>query len=175
MRSVFPFVALIAFAICPSVKSDDITIAKARAKAALDLAVRQRERDDIAAAKAKAADALRHCAKCRAESEGCMTDLSAASTKASKESKPLFVWVGMTCDDKVRKAFPDAIHVHVDAMNGGSFPRLVVQRPGSAETWRFLKEDIGAPIIAPVREWLTARPQQKVSAWLPVSSVVCVT
>lgn len=117
--------ALIALAaICPALPAQaDVAIAKARAKASLDLAVRQRERDAIAAAKTKAESAL----KKMCQSRECMEDYSAAIERAKREARPLILWVGFDCKSEpaLRRAFPDAIHCHVDAMNGSTAPRIV--------------------------------------------------
>lgn len=175
---VLLFALIAVAAICPvSSAQADVEVAKARAKAALDLAVRQRERDEIAAAKSRACESLKKmCSeRSRGEYEDCLTDLNAAATKALKEKLPLFVWVGMTCDKDVRAAFPTAIHVHVDSMNGATYPRLVISSKG--ETWRILKSELGKQVIEPIRQWLTPpapRPQLMTSiVWQ--APAVCVT
>lgn len=153
--------------------------APSKASAMLAKAAQVREGAVKECASCLASAALSKCKLEREDQAGCLTDLVEAQTKAKKSTAPLFVWIGMTCDVSVRKAFPEAVHVHVEAMNGGTFPRLVVQKASNTETWRFFKADISPSIIQPVKEWLAPVKTPTKTSYAPIvsplSAPVCVT
>ena len=151
MRCLLSVLVLVLCA--PIVRADDVTLAKAKAKATLAITQAARERAAFKvstecqnAAKA----ALEKCKLEREEREGCMTDLGAASAKASAEGKVLFVWVGMTCEPSIRKEFPQAVHCHVDSLNGYTTPRLAISN--DRERWSLPKEVLNQAAIPQIRQ-----------------------
>lgn len=89
-----------------------------RAKAALALAAKARERDN---AKYQAAIAKNPC----------KTDWAETEKEALRTGKAVVIWVGMKCCDNkdLRLALPDALHIHLDTMNDNSKPRVVLANP----------------------------------------------
>jgi hypothetical protein len=138
-------------------------IAKAKAKAALALSHAQRMRDQKKSAHdpetAKAALLLATVQRQRIEREGCMTDLSSAIARSEREKKPLFLWVGMTCDRSIRDAFKTSVHCHVDELNGSSEPRLVVG-PDKVTNWKLMKQELKPAVIPEIRKFLQPVPQK---------------
>ncbi len=163
------FALSIVLALVQSSLAEDV-VSASRAKAALAIAKASRERAEIAAAKEKVAAALLRCQHER-ETHGCSSDLDAAGTKAKAEGKPLFVWVGMTCDTAIRKEFPAAVHVHLATLNGDSTPRLVVGN--HLQSWRLPKAELGAAAVPRIRELLDLLAERPQSA-LSVRAAVCV-
>lgn len=147
--------------------------AKAKASAALALNHAQRERvinppKATCDAKCQASIALAAAARERAEREGCMTDLGAAIAKSEKEKKPLFLWVGMTCDRAIRDAFKDAVHVHCDSLNDSKEPRLVVG-PSKFVNWKLMKHELKPEIIPAIKRFIeTPAPMKQQSHAPPV-------
>jgi hypothetical protein len=117
-------VALVA-PLCRAQDSEAEEVARARAKAAIELAVKQRERESIEAARVVAEGAIEKAMHDR-EEHGCIADYNVAYAKAHKSGKPLFIWVGMDCKQDIRSAFPDAVHVRQAKVNGSSTPRLLI-------------------------------------------------
>lgn len=163
------FAIAIVLALVQSALAEDV-VSASRAKAALAIAKASRERAEIAAAKEKIAAALLRCQHER-ESYGCSQDLDAAGTKAKAEGRPLFVWVGMTCDSAIRKEFGSAVHVHLATLNGDSTPRLVVGN--HLQAWRLPKSELGTAAVPRIRELLDMLAERPQSA-LSVSSAVCI-
>jgi hypothetical protein len=93
-----------------------------RAKAALSLAAKSREREH--------AKYLQAVAK-----NPCRTDWNEAEKEAITTGKAVVIWVGMKCCDnkELRLALPDAIHVHLDTMNGNSKARVVLAHPAKTD------------------------------------------
>lgn len=144
-------------------QDDAAVIAKARAKAALDLMQRNREREQVAAAMASAKAGLTELAQHR----DCMPDYMAAWNRAKSERKPLFLWVGMTCTDapEIRREFKDAVHCHVSDMNGDATPRLIVGRIGSMH-YRFERSTLfNADTPAAIQRALPAPKKTSAVAW----------
>ena len=120
------------------------------AKASLALAKAARSRAEIQPS--AASNLLKQCKLERSERSECMEDLNAAQLKAAAEKRYLFLWVGMTCDKEIRKAFPQAVHCHVGILNGSNAPRLTVVK--GRETWTMQKHQLGPQMIAPIQQWL---------------------
>lgn len=137
--------------IAPCARTDDDSKAKAKAKAALFLAQSQRERALKADAKASV---LKMLAKVQHERDegACMTDLHAAIAKSEKTHKPLFLWIGMTCDKEVRGAFSDAVHCHIEALNGDDSPRLIVG--AKQPNLRMHKSEINQDTVPRIKSFL---------------------
>lgn len=163
------FALALVLALVQSSLAEDVVPAS-RAKAALAIAKASRERAEIAAAKERVAAALLRCQHER-ETHGCSSDLDAAGAKAKAEGKPLFVWVGMTCDTAIRKEFPAAVHVHLATLNGDSTPRLVVGN--HLQSWRLPKAELGAAAVPRIRELLDLLAERPQSA-LSVRAAVCI-
>ncbi len=127
----FISILAIALAICPSVNpsvnADDIAIAKARARAALDLMQRDRERAEVQIAKTVAAFELQKLSKDRE----CMEDVQSAVERSAREGKLLLIWVGFSCkaEPEIRSAFPDAIHCHAETANSDGTQRILLGNP----------------------------------------------
>lgn len=155
---------LMMLAIAAIANADDIAIAKAKAKASLLLAQAHRTHTPTDA-KAHAAAVL-HLVQCQREREAsCTSDLAAAQERAARTGKPLFVWVGMTCTaaPEIRKAFAYGVHCHVDANNGDTTPRLLVQgRDG--RFWPFLRANFGTGTVEDIRMYAAPPTPQKQSA-----------
>lgn len=163
------FALALVLALVQSSLAED-AVSASRTKAALAIAKASRERAEVAAAKEKAAAALLRCQHER-ETHGCTHDLEAAGAKAKAEGKPIFVWVGMTCDTAIRKEFGNAVHVHLSTLNGDSTPRLVVGN--HMQSWRLPRAELGAAAVPRIRELLdllTERPQSA----LTVRQAVCI-
>lgn len=163
------FALSIVLALIQSTLAEDV-VSASRAKAALAIAKASRERAEIKAAKEKVAAALLRCQHER-ETHGCSSDLDAAGAKAKAEGKPLFVWVGMTCDAVIRKEFANAVHVHLQTLNGDSTPRLVVGN--HLQSWRLPKAELGAAAVPRIRELLDLLAERPQSA-LSVRAAVCI-
>jgi len=171
---LIPIALIAASAICPASGADDVTVAKARAKAALDLMQRHRERDTIAAAKAIATAALTKASKDRE----CMEDVTAAVERATKAGRLLFIWVGFDCNGEphIRKAFPDAIHCHADEANGDKTERILAGDPKSGKMHRFDRVTFTPKTPAVIRQTIQTTPApvvpQRVSYAAPVMRAV---
>jgi len=162
------FALALVLALVQSSLADDV-VSASRAKAALAIAKASRERAEVAVAKEKAAAALIRCQHER-ETHGYSHDLDAAGAKAKADGKPLFVWVGMTCDVDIRKEFSGAVHVHLSTLNGDSTPRLVVGN--HLQSWRLPKAELGAAAVPRIRELLGMLAYRPQSA-LTVRAAVC--
>lgn len=136
--------------------------AESKVKVALAVAQAARERTaaKMALAKAKAVVAL--AAAKRERETGCMSDVGKALARAKSEGKPLFVWVGMTCEasPEIRREFKNAIHCYAAANNGNSTPRLIVL-PVGRESWVFPRDRFDANTPAAIRAFLKAPPQRQ--------------
>lgn len=169
LRDLFALSLVLAL-VAQSSLAEDVVSSASRAKAALAIANASRERAEVAVAKEKAAAALLRCQHER-ETHGCSHDLDAAGGKAKADGKPLFVWVGMTCDMEIRKEFSGAVHVHLSTLNGDSTPRLVVGN--HLQSWRLPKAELGAAAVPRIRELLGLLADRPQSA-LTVRAAVCI-
>lgn len=120
-------------------------------KAAIALAKAKREREAIctsAECKAKMAAAVALLKAKRERESECMTDFIEAFKKSELLKMPLFLWVGMTCEasPEIRSAYPNAIHCHMDSLNGSSAPRLLVKMPGVTMATAIPRKDIPSAI-----------------------------
>lgn len=127
--------------LAPLVRAQGPPPQRARAKAAalLALAKAQRERCEACTPSPAKAEALARLQECR--SGDCLTDLARAQEVAAQHSKPLFVWVGLACDEHVRQEFQHAVHCHVSHYNGDATRQLVVGARG--QWWKVRAADVG--------------------------------
>ncbi len=145
------------FACC----AQEVDVAAAKARAAFALANLKREALP-ADSKVKAAAGFKKCQEGR--DLDCLNDLGVAIKRADAEKKPLFILVGMECQDapEIRKGFPDVVWVHVgNSFNGNSTPRLLVRPVGSTTGIPFLRRDFGPDTPNSIREILRQSPVYK--------------
>lgn len=145
--------------------AQDVELATAKARAAFALAKLKREALPASNAKVKAAAGFKKCQEGR--DLDCLNDLGVAIKRADAEKKPLFILVGMECQDapEIRKGFPDVVWVHVgNSFNGNSTPRLLVRPVGSTTGIPFLRKDFGSQTPTEIREALRQAPGRGLAA-----------
>ncbi len=170
---VLTSIIVIALAICPMLHADDIDIARAKAKASLELRQVQRDREAVTEAKERATEALRVRTEQRKLEHGeCCEDVALALAKAKDEGRMIFLWVGFSCkaEPTIRKAFPDAVHCHIAEMNGDKTERIIAGKVG--ETRRFDRKDFNANTPGLIRSTLTPVVPMPVSYVAPMRAAV---
>mgnify|MGYP000455659379 CR=1 FL=1 len=114
-----------------------------------------------ASAKAKAALALADCKEPQITSKvvrpACHIDAESAFASAKKNSTPVVIWVGMTCEDEpeIRDALDGAVHCHQATYHGDKTPRILIYHGQSA--WEFDKPSLKKQ-GAEIRHYLEKAP-----------------
>lgn len=178
MRYLLSFLGVLLLAATCS--AQDVAVARAKAQAILTLrAIGCGDHCVVAApptcgpdcaAKINASLLLARIARERGE---CMTDWDAAFARAEKTGKPVFLWVGMTCERTIRGQFPDAVHVHLQEMNGNSTPRLLVGQAAQKQFSLFPRTGFTERTPTLIRDALKQKQQTSQAAPPSVSLESC--
>jgi len=95
-----------------------------------------------------------------AKSYDCSNSLQDTLSRSKRENKPYMLWVGMACTEapEIRKAFPDAVHCHLDSLNNNSTPRIVAGKPGQSLNYVYLKSSFDSTTPQRIRDALNYSP-----------------
>ena len=89
----------------------------------------------------------------------CYSSVERATEVSEKTGRPLVLWVGMRCEDSpaIRSALTDAIHCHVETLDGDDSARLVLGKPGARSS---VKQKDLTPESAPLIRKLAGLPPE---------------
>ena len=91
----------------------------------------------------------------------CYASVEKATEVSEKTGRPLVLWVGMRCEDSpaIRSALTDAIHCHVETLDGDDSARLVLGKPGARSSVK--QKDLTPESASLIRKLAGLPPEPK--------------
>jgi len=91
----------------------------------------------------------------------CYSSVEKAAEVSEKTGRPLVLWVGMRCEDSpaIRSVLTDAIHCHVETLDGDDSASLVLGKPGARSSVK--QKDLTPESASLIRKLAGLPPEPK--------------